>query len=60
VDFEEIFAHVAHLEAMRLLMALVVEGGLAGAPYGHEDGVLEWRVPIGGICATTPGFIQPG
>jgi hypothetical protein len=42
IDYEEVFALVARMEVVRLLLALAASEGLTGPSHGCEDGVSEW------------------
>jgi hypothetical protein len=41
IDYDEVFASVAWLDSVCLLIALMTRG-VGGAPYGCQIGVLEW------------------
>jgi hypothetical protein len=41
IDYDEVFALVARLDSVCLLIALMTRG-VGGAPYGCQIGVLEW------------------
>jgi hypothetical protein len=42
IDYDEIFASVARLDLVHLLIALATHEGVGGASYGHQISVLEW------------------
>jgi len=57
VDFDEVFAPVARLETVGVLLALAAHAWkLGGTPYGCEISILEWRSPRSGICETATWF----
>jgi hypothetical protein len=50
IDYDEVFAPIARLEIVRMLLALAAQWGMGNSPYGCEIGLPKWRSRRRSIC----------
>jgi hypothetical protein len=56
IDYEETFAPVARLGAIRILLAFFVAKRVQVVPNGCEECFLEWGFRRGSLCEATTGL----
>lgn len=59
VDFEEVFAPMARLETVRLLIAIAAHSS-GKSSYGCQIGVSQWGTRRGSLCALAPIYVKEG
>ena len=53
IDFDETFAPVARLEAIRMFLAFAASFEIQSVPDGCKECLSKWETRRGGICGTT-------